>query len=147
MKTLHYFIKTAILIVGFISLLFLYTCKKETSDELCDLLTCDGNNKPWINNNCSSESSGTVTYSQKILEYDKFGRPVNYTITTSSSKYEISNVTYDQFARALSYSFKITCIKGSKEYIGNISNVKYDNIGQALSYSATINNTSCFYRR
>jgi hypothetical protein len=147
MNSHHLFFRKSILILIPISIFCLVTCNKESEEELCGLLTCDSNNKPWINNNCSPESSGSTSYSTNILEYDRIGRAISYSITTDNSNYEIKNMTFDQFSRPVSYSFIIKCKRGFKEYTGEVNNVLYDGIGQATSYNATINNTTCRYVR
>ena len=57
----------------------------------------------------------------------------------------LSNITYDQFARVISYNFDIRCTTTSERYTGRVYNIEYNSLGEALSWDATIGGETCHF--
>jgi hypothetical protein len=63
----------------------------------------------------------------------------------SSFESTLSNITYDQFGRVISYNFDIRCTTTSERYTGRVYNIEYNNLGVALSWDVTIGGETCHF--
>jgi hypothetical protein len=88
--------------------------------------------------NCSKEEEDYCDY----LTADS-GPSISIPCSGSSTS-NITNITYDQIGRVISYDFTIKC--KSKEYNGSVYNVVYYSFSNVQSFEATINNKSCSYK-